>query len=153
MGMGYTFRCCGCGYELEAYMGGGFLLPSVTEKTIQELKSGKYGETAKIFFEENPDGTADCRNELFRCKKCGFLKVDMSLDLYKRKEGVSEPDYLFPDEDHFCKSMKLDHICERCGSKMKKQKEARFLKDIENGKIRCPDCGGYLELAGFFNWD
>ena len=153
MGMGFTFRCSGCGNELEAYTGGGFLLPKVTEKTIQDMKSGKYGEKAKIFFEENPDGTADCRSELFRCKKCGFLKVDMSLDLYKRKEGVSEPDYLFPDEDYFCKSMELDHICERCGSKMEKQNVDRFLKKVLDGKIRCPDCGGYLELGSLSNWD
>ena len=153
MGMGFTFRCSKCGYELEAYMGTGFFFPKVTEKTIREMKSGKYGKTAKKFFEENPDGTVDCSSVLFRCNKCGSLKADKVLDLYKRKEGVPEPEYPFPDEDYFCKSMELDHICERCGSKMEKQNEDRFLEEIENGKIRCPDCGGYLDLAGFFNWD
>lgn len=153
MGMGFTFKCSKCGYELQASMGGGFFLPRETEETIMDMKSGKYGETAKVFFEENPDGTVDCRYELFRCKKCGSLKVDMALDLYKRKEGVPESEYLFPDKDHFCKSMKLDHICERCGSKMGKQNEDRFLKKVFDGKIRCPDCDGYLELSDFYNWD
>ena len=107
----------------------------------------------KKFFEENPDGSVDCSNGLFQCKKCGSLKMDKVLDLYKRKAGVSEPKYPFPDEDHFYKSMELDHICERCGNKMEKQDIDRFLEKVENGNIRCPDCGGCLELTGFFNWD
>ena len=153
MGMGFTFKCSKCGYELEANMGFGFLFPQVTEETIQDMKSGKYGEIAEKFFQENPDGSVNCSNELFMCKKCGALKVDMALDLYKRKEGVSEPKYPFPDEDYFSKAMELDHICEKCGNKMEKQNERRFLKKVQNGKVRCPDCDGYLELAGFFNWD
>ena len=36
---------------------------------------------------------------------------------------------------------------------MEKQDIDRFLERVENGNIRCPDCGGCLELTGFFNWD
>lgn len=153
MGMGYTFRCSKCGYKLEAYMGIGFAFPDETEETIRNMKSGKFGETAKKFFEENPDGTVDCSNELFLCKKCGSLKVNPVLDLYKRKEGVSEPKYPFPDDDYFYKVMEVDHICDRCGNKMEKQDEDRFLKKAFKGEISCPDCDGHLVVGGFFNWD
>lgn len=50
MGMGYTFRCSKCGYKLKAYMGIGFAFPDETEETIRNMKSGKFGETAKKFF-------------------------------------------------------------------------------------------------------
>ena len=153
MGMGYTFRCSKCGYELEAYLGIGFLFIRQTEETIRKIKSGKYGAKAKAFFEEHPDGSVDCSNALFKCEKCGSLKVEPVLDLYKRKEGTPEPEFPFPDEDYFIKDTEFEHICEKSGTVMKIQNMDRFLNRVMKGKIRCPDCDGHLELGELINWD
>ena len=125
--------------------------------TIQDMKSGKYGEKAKKFFQENPDGTVDCDNVLFRCRKCGFVKVDKALDLYKPKEFVPELNYpnIYPLvwPGYYEKVIELDHKCERCGDKMDIQNEDIFLKNVNEGIIKCPDCGGFLEESNRFDWD
>lgn len=153
MGHGYVFQCKRCRYKLEADLGIGFMTSRETEETVRKMKSGAYGEKAEEFFRNNPDGTVDCSNVLFQCEKCGALKVDMGLAMYKRKEGTPEPEYHFPDAESYVKAEEFGHICGKCGSKMKELNTAHLIENAFAGKVRCPRCGGKLEIKDVICWD
>ncbi len=154
MGQGFVLSCSKCGYALEANLGIGFMYPKETEKTIQKIRSGKYGEHAREFFQENPEGTVDCCNVLLRCDHCGNLKVDKDLTLYKTKEGVISPEYHVPDPEYYIEAEKFEHKCKKCGNNMSiMDTDDDFYEKVCNGEIKCPKCHGNLQMTGFFMWD
>ena len=156
MGQGYVLKCSKCRYSLTVELGGGFMMPQITNETIEKMKSGAYGEKARKFFEENPDGTVDCDYVLLRCEKCGTLKVDMDLSLYKRKESASGKDlpWYMPDPEYYVKAEDFDHKCKKCGCSMHVVDTSDdFFEKIENGEINCPVCHGNLYIANILMWD
>lgn len=159
MGWGFTLKCTKCEYEMRAHLESGYALPKKTLETIHDMKAGKYGKAAQKFFQENSEGSVDCDRYLFRCKECGDIQVEMVLDLYKPKEHVSELSYpnIYPVvlPGYYDKAMELEHKCKKCGCKMELQNEDRFLEEISEGKITCPNCGGHLEADAdsWFDWD
>ncbi len=141
MGQGFVVSCSKCGYRLEANLGAGFMYPQEIKETIQKMESGAYGERAREFFRENPDGTVECCRVLFRCDHCGNYKADKDLTLYKPKEGAAAPKDIIPDSDYYIEAEKFEHKCEKCGSHMSiVDTSDDFYKKVYNGEIRCPKC-------------
>ena len=87
MGSGKVFHCNACGEEFSAMTGVGMVFPSIYEETVQDIRSGEYGEDWKKFFEEHPDGVVNCEKEPLICEECGVPKCEMNLSLYLPKEG------------------------------------------------------------------
>ena len=153
MGQGFDLLCSNCGYKLIANLGTGFMYPREVEKTIEKIKSGKYGKHAREFFQENPEGTVDSSNVLLRCDHCGNLKVDKDLTLYKLKEGVTSPKYHIPNPYDYVEAEKIEHKCKKCGNNMSIIDMDDFYEKVCNGEITCPKCHGNLQMTGFLMWD
>ncbi len=154
MGEGCFLACDNCGYKIDIDLGFGSLICLETEETIKKMKSGAYGKKAADFFRENPDGTVDCSYVLLKCDKCGELKNDMDLSLYKRIEGSEDPEFPIPDPDYFVKAEDFEHKCGKCGNTMRiVDTSDGFEEKIQNGEIRCPNCNKKLTLIALACWD
>ena len=62
MGESVSYKCPKCGYSFIGPLGSGFLYPDVYFETVEKMKSGEFGEKAKQFFIDIPDGAVDCEN-------------------------------------------------------------------------------------------
>ena len=151
MGSGKVFKCNACGEGFNAMTGIGMLFPTIYKETVQEIRSGKYGEDWKQFFEEHPDGVVNCENELLICEECGVPKCDMNLSLYLPKKGAKDlPEHPFGDDfKKFTLSEKYEHKCDKCGGVCNVVNSSRIKR------VTCPECGGVMEedKGGFILWD
>ena len=67
MGSGRGFHCTHCNCKITARWGKGFKYPLVYQETIQGMKEGRYGDVAKAFLDEHPDGAVNAEETLARC--------------------------------------------------------------------------------------
>lgn len=141
------------------------LYPKVYNDTIQEIKSGMYGEVIRAFMKNNPDGAVDCSNIITKCIKCNKLEHKKALTMYLPKQGykkrnrgiwsVSMPfigvNFVDTDElkEYYNEYAQYEHRCIECGAKVEKITEDDFLKE----KIKCPQCGGVFEYRGVIWFD
>ena len=142
MGFGKAFKCKACGERFNAMTGIGMLFPTVYKDTVKDIRSGKYGEDWKTFFEEHPDGVVNCENELLICEECGVPKNEMNLSLYLPKEGVEDlPKLPFGDDLHekFTLYKKYPHTCDKCGG------ACNIVAASKIKRAACPKCGGVME--------
>ncbi len=129
MGQGYTLRCEQCEYSIEYMQGIGFLFYKEAEDILSDMKAGKMG---KGFMKAANKAAAPAINhsrELYRCVKCGELRPDMRIELCDVETVVREK----------------QHVCSKCRSSM------HIVKNID--KVKCPNCGKKLTLAGILMWD
>ena len=151
MGSGKVFKCNACGEEFSAKTGIGMLFPSIYEETVQDIRSGEYGEDWKKFFEEHPDGVVNCERELLICEECGVPKCEKNLSLYLPKKGAKDlPKHPFGDDfKKFNLYSKYQHKCNKCGG------ACNVVKSTKIKRVTCPECGGVMEedLGGAILWD
>lgn len=175
MGCGKFYRCTECGYVYYASFGIGMMFPVTYAETITAMKNGKFGEEARTFAEEHPEGAVNCASVVKRCEDCGALWNAQDLGMYLPKapeiyekltggksrfsaiyhgekvEYVS-PEDLEPLYDLYCRH---DDVCEKCRSRnIRIYTESEFSNAVVDGRIRCPECGGALkEPDSFLMWD
>lgn len=151
MGSGKVFKCKACGEEFSATTGVGMMFPTVYEKTVQNIRSGEYGEDWKKFFGEHPDGVVNCEKELLICEECGVPRIEMNLSLYLPKEGAKNiPKMPFGNDFRkFTLYAKYPHKCDKCGG------ACNVVKSAKIKRVTCPECGGGMEedIGGAILWD
>ncbi len=146
MGLGYGIYCENCFYNFEAFLGIGMTYTDLYEKTISDIRKGKYGEDYKRFIEEHRMAYVDCENDVAVCTRCGKLDTVINMSLYLpntettnyRISHVTKAELLW--EYHKC--MEYNHKCS-CGGDY--QIVDNFFSAIEDGTIRCPRCKGMLK--------
>ena len=152
MGNGKAFKCKACGERFNAMTGIGMLFPTVYKDTVKNIRSGKYGEDWKKFFEEHPNGVVNCEKELLICEECGVPKNEMNLSLYLPKEGAEDlPKLPFGDDldEKYTLYMKYPHTCDKCGG------ACNIVNASKIKRVACPKCGGVMEedMDGIILWD
>lgn len=151
MGQGISCKCNKCGYEFGANLGVGFFYPSLVDETKEAMIKGEFGNTAKEFFEKNPNGTVDCENVVARCKKCKEYHVVPKLYLYKPKLGFNDKERMIWDLDtYFELSEKYRHVCD-CGEELEIIENAE--EKAVSGELSCLKCGGVMTLNDIIMWD
>ena len=136
MGSGRGFFCTHCNYKVAARWGKGFRYPLVYQETIQGMKEGRYGNVAKAFLDEHPDGAVNAEKTLAKCEKCGKYDNVQDLTMFIPKEGYihkvnpdqiwstsahfKDFDYVnsFDLESHYTEFKKYPHKCKYCGGAM-----------------------------------
>ena len=164
MGRGSIKKCHKCGYEIHCFNGIGMLFPLAYEETVQKAKDGEFGENIEVFYRKHEDGAINAERVTLCCDGCGFLTNEEDLTMYipksldskeftgKTKEemdlikkGQSNPspwnEILKECYDEY---EKYDHICKKCGEKMRVVGEGE--------ELRCPICKTVLDEEGF-HWD
>ena len=139
MGSGKSFKCSKCDYIFTSMTGVGMLFVTQYQRTVEEIKAGKFGTEWQHFFEEHPDGKVDCGRELLVCKYCGVPKTDTNLSLYLPKEDSKEKlsEYPLPFElkEEYTLYAKFPHKCKNCGGACK------IVTDVKKVTLNCPECG------------
>ncbi len=163
MGSGFVLRCKKCGYKKELYLGVGFRFPQIYQETIESARKGKYGKIVQMFLEEHPDGVLNCDRVLLQCPDCNYLETGLDLSMYIPKQdtipkeqgrlAVSAPfedaSYVAPWKlDNYELIRHYEHICRKCGTKMKALNEKDLEKENgplfprrEQTEFGCPKCG------------
>lgn len=155
MGNGYKIKCKKCGYDYRAMLGVGMLFPSLYEKTVSEIKEGKYGEDYKKFFEDNPDAAVNCEAVLAVCEQCGNFSTVNDLSLYvpkKSDDAGMNVGYVMAEEleSDYKKCRSYPHKC-FCGGSLK---VIDMLDELSKNAVRCPKCKGEMQLTDdFMMWD
>ena len=166
MGRGIGLKCSKCGNEYSANTGIGFLYPQVYQKTLEDIKNGKYGKEWKDLALSEDLVAVDAESYLYICGECGHWDVEKGLSLYipndvnelmKKEYGDKtvkqrgEVPYVMSDDlrndYHLLKGW--DHKCPKCGASM------HMATRSEETSIPCPACGaapveGYTDLI---RWD
>ena len=155
MGIGYEFTCEKCGHTYDVMLGSGFLLPSVYEEAIEDIREGKMGEEYREILLENPWAAVDCENELYKCR-CGNWSVEQCNDLYlpkdpeavrkmkygeKTAEELGELPYVMQWElkENFTLARQREHRCKKCGREMRKILRPEAY--VRRYGLPCPKCG------------
>ena len=161
MGTGYNYVCKKCGNEFCAYLGVGFLYPSLYQDVMKAARNGKLGIKAKRFLLENPQGAIDPKTVIAQCENCRNYEAVPDLGMYVPKEGMQplvhkgnwtvgdldkESEYVF-EFDKYDLVERYDHKCPACGGKM------HILQDQEPEKLTCPQCGGEMIAGLAIMWD
>ena len=175
MGRGLVFQCKNCDYKFRSLLGVGFLFPAKYEETIEAAKAGKYGNSVQEFLLKHPNGVLDCDNVLVQCTECGDLETRTDLSMYLPPENVNiEKDvrwsvacpfmgasYVAPwDLKDYKLISHYDHICKKCGSKMRTLKKGDFDEAVGSFHVKetqtefvCPECKNPLWITGEIMWD
>lgn len=158
MGMGYEGKCSECGKTHEFILGVGMFYPSSCEELTEAVCKGEYGEKHKQALLKHPDALVDAEVRLYQCE-CGYWNSYDRLDICETEETneiwnvVTDPkEYKYRmikrkehsgwrwGEPYIIK--KYDHICPKCGKKMKDITKNWHKKDLictkcGKGKISC----------------
>jgi DNA-directed RNA polymerase subunit RPC12/RpoP len=61
---------------------------------------------------------------------------------------------IMPDElEELPIGRKYIHRCYKCKKPMQEVNEREFLEQLDNGKIKCPKCGGKMSEPSLILWD
>lgn len=85
MGYGRRFVCSKCKKEYNASWGVGFSFPEEYERTLSDIRKGKYGEVMKAISHDERYIAVDAEEYLYICGKCNAWKVEKGLSLYAPK--------------------------------------------------------------------
>ena len=115
MGTSYRYKCQGCGYEREYYIGGGFLSTEYYEKCKRgeemlraAVEAGEYGEVLKTLVDMGKeDFEFSCDEELMQCNNCFQIST-----ILKKRISLWDRDSGFHIEIGF------DEPCPFCGKKV-----------------------------------
>lgn len=129
MGKGYIYKCDKCDYTIEYYQGIGFLYQMEAEQILTAMKQGKFGKRFMEAVNKAAAPAVEFSRELYRCKECGELRLDLQIDLF--------------DGDKVILSKR--HVCGKCRSQMNMVKSPRGLK--------CPKCKSKLVIESMIMWD
>ncbi len=165
MGKGYSYVCSKCGKNFDVFLGIGMMFPVIYRRTIEEIKSGKYGEEWKKIFNSQPYTATNAHKYLYKCKNCGYWEESKELSLYVPNDLESFPKTQFGiktvEEWGYVPyvteiELKYDyhlikryiHKCPKCGKTMNQATEKNeFLT------LSCPDCGALAKREGELMWD
>lgn len=125
MGRGLCYKCSKCGKEYRAFIGVGFMYPTVYSEVFHDMKNGKYGQEMKEAV-ELPAASVDAVKYLYICKKCNNWTVDYGLSVYD-------------DSKSHQLIKRYVHKCDKCGGVMHRASNA------EKNSLKCPECGGAPE--------
>ena len=160
MGEYYGIECPNCSFKFKAAYGSGFLFSKIYENTLAEMKKGAFGERAKIFFQENPNGAIDCEKTLLQCRHCGTLENRKSLDMYIPKTDYKQAEDSTYETRRYLKQNYIlkhsfYHRCCKCGKRMRKINEQNLMKIIDKGDLKCPVCKSSLKInfGDCWTWD
>ncbi len=144
-GRAYKYRCKGCGFYHEYFVGGGFFSEDYydeSEKLENELKSdilaGKYGDILKAAVEADTTGKLRffCDTDLFQCRKCKEIKI------WREKRIV----LAYDTNNKYDLDIEIKQICPNCG--------CEDFDRIKHYKPLCPDCKKeHLKLVTISMWD
>lgn len=145
MGTTYKYKCNGCGFEKEYFIGGGFFTEDYfkeTDKLNEELKidalEGKFGNIVKAVVESNTEKELffSCETQLFQCNECKTIKVWREKRIGKYWNINKKYDL----------NIEIKQKCPECGSE--------DFNKIKNFAPLCPECKKVaLELISVGNWD
>ena len=169
MGYGITVHCkC---RDKDLMLGVGLGYPMVYAETMDDIRSGKYGEEMKGLVNSGEYIAVDAEYYMYFCEGCGAVESFQALNLYEPKDAekvgkrvtnrwsagdakntmtVEEmgglPYFNSNDEDY--KLLKeYKHVCPECGKVMKK------IDEEELAKKTCPKCGEKYEAFESILWD
>ena len=163
MGQGAIFECKKCGYRANGFEGVGFAFPRIYQEVQRDARDGRYGREIQQFLEEHPGGQVSAERIMVVCEDCGHIESVPQLNMYVPKDGYDPAkaergrwSVAFPHEgavyltgyefsEHYTLVKKYQHICERCGGKMKRPPR-------DQKEFRCPVCGEVLEEQRI-DWD
>ena len=154
MGEGYVMKCTKCGKEHHMYLGIGFLFPQEFQQVQKEAKAGRYGKRLQQILKDCPGTVVDAERDLFYCPVCGQWEVGPVLDAYIPDipaEGTDSNYYMADDLQNSGRVRKeYSRICS-CGQKMQRWDGQKPLAELG---LKCPDCGGDLEMLNdLIMWD
>lgn len=145
MGVSYKYKCNGCEFEKEYFIGGGFFTEKYydeTEKLIAKLKNdslnGKYGGIIRSIIESDTNNELyySCGTNLFQCNNC------KSLLIWREKEIINNN----KTNKKYSLKIEIKQKCPECNSD-------NFSK-VENLSPFCPKCKKeQLELVSLGRWD
>lgn len=151
LGRGYYFYCTKCKEEHFFYVGVGMLFPMVYKKTVENIKSGKYGKEWKSFFEKYPNGMINAYKEVYYCPKCHLAKSQLNLSFYKpldpNEPEVTDVSYQL-DFSKYSLVKEYTHICRQCDQNMR-----NAARNIWLMPVNCPKCGERMTYGGKLLWD
>ena len=168
MGDSVGFICPKCGYAFGGDLGVGLLYPKLYRETVEKMKAGEYGEEARQFFIDCPEGAVDCESVLFQCDDCHQYFFDLKLSMYIPRDGITIPtepvrwsvEFPFKGvpyaskydlENDYELYAEYGHRCQNCGGKLSYvTNDIRFLLER---KIACPICHTEMKLSNTMFWD
>lgn len=131
----------------------GFLFPEEYNKTLFDIRNGKYGEEMKSILCNEKHIAVDAEKYIYVCKKCGAWKVEKGLSLYAPKnvkllmmrrygdktvEELGDAPYVMSWElkESYRRVKRYVHKCDKCRGVMHRATED------EEYSLSCPKCGG-----------
>lgn len=146
MGAGFSFTCKKCGNEYRAFFGSGMMYPSIYERVMGEIQSGKYGAELQELSNAIPYVAVDAENTVYYCKDCVIWEVSPNLSLYAPRDmeyiqreierfGHSPYPWKSTLRSHYRIIKRYYHKCDKCGHRMRQLS----LSDISS--LPCPKCG------------
>ena len=173
MGTSIEMECNNCHFSFEAFLGIGFRFPQVYQDTINAAKEGKFGEIVQSFLLEHPDGALNCNMVLLQCTSCDELDKSRDLSMYIPKDKPATHDGIwsvaFPYKnasyesprdlkDHYRLIKSYDHICRKCGGKMRPITEENLTPESYEPygipvNVNCPKCHKPMTIGGYGMWD
>ena len=165
MGYGRILVCSNCKKEYRASWGVGFSFPEEYEKTLSDIRKGKYGDGMKAISHDEKHIAVDAEEYLYICGKCNAWKVEKGLSLYTpknlkllmmRRYGDKtvewrEAPYVMKRElqGNYSLVKRYVHKCDKCGGIM------HLATEDEELNLSCPGCGGAPDPEKQFGilWD
>ena len=149
VGYGYMYSCKKCGHGYSIHLGAGMLFSHVYRSTLEEIRSGRYGDQWKELILNGPQLVIDAEKHLYRCRDCGHWEVEPGLTIYAPSSSSTDGDeggragerarILYPwsmDREKYHRAKVYIHKCPECGKRMKRARGRR-----EMDPLPCPECG------------
>lgn len=169
--MGYGINAgCRC-KNRELMLGVGMGHSIVYRETMNEIRSGKYGDEMKGLVDSEKYIAVDVENYIYYCEGCGCIECFRALDLYEPKntEKVGKRIigrwsageeyntktvkdngglmYFAADDEDYKLMKEYKHVCPECGKVMERVSEEELAKKI------CPMCGEKYQVFPGMLWD
>ena len=86
MGYGSLMTCRKCQNTYQLFTGCGMGYHLEYEKTMKQIKSGKFGKRMQEIANDDEFVAVDVERKLYVCENCGDWSVEQSCDLYRPKD-------------------------------------------------------------------
>ncbi|MGN0473977.1 MAG: hypothetical protein ACI4IJ_02705 [Acutalibacteraceae bacterium] len=151
MGKGYSFYCDNCKESQHFFVGFGMMFPAVYERTVKNIKRGRYGKEWQSFFETYPNGMINAYKDIYYCSECHLGKSDFNLSFYKpidpNEPELTNISYNL-DFGRYSLVKEYTHTCRHCGQRMINANRIIWLMPV-----KCPKCGVQMKYHGKVLWD
>ena len=113
---------CGCkttdGIAKQIYFGVPEKEELHTKKLLKAVSEGVFGEEWQSLLRAHPDGSVDCRYDLYVCDNCSNWENEETMDFYVSCGETKHKTVNYYPNDTFTLLKKYVHVCGKCGAVM-----------------------------------